>query len=533
MDKYCEELAFPTIWCGQARASPPDGKKALSNLDYVNSEIRRYDRRASRPDHVLYLYKKCQIEQLNKQATVMLRKSTQNNRITANQVVNQEFLDNAVNNDSAYRFMAAITGSPAYFEAQKKKVMAMVRQFGGFTFFITNSAAETHWPELLVILKKTVDKVDITGEAAMELTFEEKSRLISSDPVTCAQYFYHRLKELWKTWDAEDGPFGKYRISHKYCRIEWQHRGSPHAHQFIDLKDAPKFDHEDPESYNRVCEFIDSTVTTDTDDPEVASIIFVQRHRCTHTCKKGQKGKETCRFNAPFLPLPQTMILEPVPDTMPLTQEKKDKIRDINTKLHEILESEAAAALSFDGLLEQLGCSFDDYLLAARSKLKTRKVFVKRLPKNARINPYNKKILIAMRSNMDIQFILDIYSCISYVVDYVNKAHKGTSRLIRQCLKDHERGNHSIKTKLNALAKVLYNSSETSAQEAAWVRLRQPMCISSDLVEFIHSGPKSVSHNKNTYKYTKITFYLSYYFLATTTNAQDECGIENVIGNGS
>ena len=512
MDPYCEELAFPTIWCGQPRALPPPGTKALSNLDYVNSEIRRYDRRASRPDHVLYLYKKGQIEQLTKQATVMLRKSTQNNRITANQVVNQQFLDNAVNNDSAYRFMAAITGSPPYFEAQKKKVMAMVRQFGGFTFFVTNSAAETHWPELLVILKKTVDKVDISGEAAIDLTFEEKSRLISSDPVTCAQYYYHRMKALWKTWDAEDGPFGKYRIAHKYCRIEWQHRGSPHAHQFIDLKDVPKFNPDDPDSYDRVCKFIDEIVTTDTDDPEVADIIYCQNHRCTHTCRKGKRGKETCRFNAPFVPLPQTMILEPIPDTMVLTQAKKDQLRQINKNLHDILESEAAKTLSFDGLLEKLGCTFGDYILAARSKLKSRKVFVKRLPKNARTNPYNKKILIAMRSNMDIQFILDVYSCISYVVDYVNKADKGLSRLLRQCVKDHERGNHSIKSKLNALSKVLYNCSETSAQEAAWIRLRQPMCMSTEVVEFIHSGPKSVSNIKYTYEYKVLTNLLYLFF---------------------
>ncbi|XP_070499840.1 uncharacterized protein [Chironomus tepperi] len=491
MDKYCEELAFPTIWCGQQRALPPEGRKALSNIDYVNSEIRRYDRRACRPDHILYLYKKSQIEQLTQQATVILRKSTQNNNITASQVANKEFLDNAVNNDSAYRFMAAITGSPPYFEAQKKKVMAMVRQFGGFTFFITNSAAETHWPELLVILKKTVDKIDISGVEAMDLAFEEKSRLISSDPVTCAQYFYHRLKQLWKTWDAEDGPFGNYKITHKYCRIEWQHRGSPHAHQFIDLKGAPKFDPDDLDSHVRVCEFINTIVTTDTDDPEITDIIYVQKHRCTHTCKKGRRGKETCRFNAPFLPLPQTMILEPIPDTVTLTQTKKDLLRKINESLNVILESDEAKSLSFVDLLDKLECNFEDYILAARAKLKSRKVFVKRLPKNARINPYNKKILIAMRSNMDIQFILDVYSCISYVVDYVNKANKGLSRLLRQCIKDYERGNHSIKSKLNALSKVLYNSSETSAQEAAWIRLRQPMCMSSDVVEFIHSGPRS------------------------------------------
>jgi len=127
MDKYCEELAFPTIFCGQARPSPPDGKKALSYIDFIKSEIQRYDRRACRPDHILYVYKRCQIQQLSKQSIFILRKGAQNHKITASQVVNQQFIENAINNDSAYRFMVAITGSPAYFEAQKKKVMAMVR----------------------------------------------------------------------------------------------------------------------------------------------------------------------------------------------------------------------------------------------------------------------------------------------------------------------------------------------------------------------------------------------------------------------
>ncbi|KAG5679958.1 hypothetical protein PVAND_009493 [Polypedilum vanderplanki] len=303
--------------------------------------------------------------------------------------------------------------------------------------------------------------------------------------------YNYRLRENWKLWDAEDGPFLEYKIGGKTCRIEFQHRGSPHAHQFVLIKDAPKFDAEDPESYDRVIEFIDKMITTDTDDPEVADVIYCQRHRCTHTCRKGKKGKETCRFNAPFLPMPRTMILEPIPDSMQLSKEKQDRLKEINKKLHDILEADSASIQSFDELLQRLECNFDDYLLAARSKLKNRKVFIKREPKNSRINPYNKKILITMRSNMDIQFILDIYSCISYVVDYVNKSDKGLSRLLRKCVEEYKNGNASIKSKLSAMSKIMYNSSETSAQEASWIRSRLPMCMSTDVVEFISSGPKA------------------------------------------
>ncbi|KAG5675525.1 hypothetical protein PVAND_005421 [Polypedilum vanderplanki] len=150
---------------------------------------------------------------------------------------------------------------------------------------------------------------------------------------------------------------------------------------------------------------------------------------------------------------------------MQLSKEKQDRLKEINKKLHDILEADSASIQSFDELLQRLECNFDDYLLAARSKLKNRKVFIKREPKNSRINPYNKKILITMRSNMDIQFILDIYSCISYVVDYVNKSEQGLSRLLRKCVEEYKNGNASIKSKLSAMSKIMYNLPKRLPQE--------------------------------------------------------------------
>jgi len=67
--------------------------------------------------------------------------------------------------------------------------MAMIRQIGLPTFFITLSAAETRWPELIVLLKRNVDRVEINEEEALNLQFREKARLIRTDPVTCARYF--------------------------------------------------------------------------------------------------------------------------------------------------------------------------------------------------------------------------------------------------------------------------------------------------------------------------------------------------------
>lgn len=84
----------------------------------------------------------------------------------------------------------------------------MIRQFGVPTFFITLSGAETKWPELIMSLKKIIDNEQITFNEAENFPYLEKLRLIHADPFLCATYFDLRVKELIKTWDYSDGPFG-------------------------------------------------------------------------------------------------------------------------------------------------------------------------------------------------------------------------------------------------------------------------------------------------------------------------------------
>jgi hypothetical protein len=53
--------------------------------------------------------------------------------------------------------------------------------------------------------------------------------------------------------------------------------------------------------------------------------------------------------------------------------------------------------------------------------------------------------LSAWRANMDIQFVLDVYSCAIYIVSYIFKAQKGMSELLRTACEEAKRGNSSIK----------------------------------------------------------------------------------------
>lgn len=64
--------------------------------------------------------------------------------------------------DDGFRMLKNIRSSPAYWEDKKKNLLAMIRQLGVPTFFLTLSANETKWPELLVLLNKLAHNKNIS-----------------------------------------------------------------------------------------------------------------------------------------------------------------------------------------------------------------------------------------------------------------------------------------------------------------------------------------------------------------------------------
>lgn len=107
----------------------------------------------------------------------------------------------------------------------------MIRQYGEPTVFFTISANEIGWPKLLQLLHNLKNNAEISVEEAADLHFIEKSTLINENSVTCAIYFNKLVEILLKILQSKrHSPLKKYRILHYFKRIEFQRRGSPHAH---------------------------------------------------------------------------------------------------------------------------------------------------------------------------------------------------------------------------------------------------------------------------------------------------------------
>jgi len=110
-----------------------------------------------------------------------------NDKLTA-ESVKRDRIKELLQHDDGYAVFKSLRSSPCYWKEQTKKLLAMIRQQGKPTFFITFSAAETKWKELIVMLKKILKNEDVSEEDICSMEFNEIAELIRNDPVTCMRF---------------------------------------------------------------------------------------------------------------------------------------------------------------------------------------------------------------------------------------------------------------------------------------------------------------------------------------------------------
>lgn len=238
---------------------------------------------------------KLRILKVAKQIYFCLRKTKLKKPATAVDMLKEENLRNLELHDSGYKVLAVDRGAAAFWEEKKREVFAMIRQLGPPTIFLTMSAAETKWNELIVILKKVIDKVEISLDDASEMEYTEKARLVKNDPVTCARYFDYRMRQFFNLLKDKNSIFREHTLIDFYVRTEFQKRGSPHCHCLLWLENSPTYSSDNPEGNLEVIKFVDRFLSC-AKHPELEKLglISLQTHKHTFTCKT---GKKRCRFD--------------------------------------------------------------------------------------------------------------------------------------------------------------------------------------------------------------------------------------------
>ena len=478
-DMYSEYLAFPTIYCGQARPDNLMRKVPVHYSTICKWELRNVDRRTAMCiPNIFYKLKRLQIKQIQDKVSLAVRKcKTKGKKMTVSEVLSAGFVDTLVKQDDGFRVLRTLRGSPPYWEQAKKDVFAMIRQLGMPSWFCSFSAAETKWAPLLQCLSKLVHNKTLSEEEVISLTWEEKCVLIKSDPVTCARYFDHRFQSfLMNVLKDESNPVGE--ILDYFYRVEFQQRGSPHVHMLVWVKDAPVYN---GSNQGEVANFIDKHVTCKKDD-EMPTLVNYQTHRHARTCRK--KGKAICRFNFPLPPMPYTVILDPLQD-----EEEKSKGQENFKKVAKLLsELKSENVTEFDQFLGKLEMSLEVYLQSIQSTLSVSKVFLKRSLEETRINSYNRTSLKCWEANMDIQYILDPYACVSYIVSYISKGQRGLSNLLYEACKEAKQKDSDIRQQVRRIGNQFLSHVEVGAQEAAYLVLQMPLRKSTRDVVFIETN---------------------------------------------
>jgi len=204
-----------------------------------------------------------------------------------------------------------------------------------------------------------------------------KKKLIQKDPVTCSRYFDHRVQEFINiVLKSEHKPLGK--LTDYFYRVEFQQRGSPHIHMLVWIENAPKFG---VNSNEEISLYVNQFFHCCSKNDALGSLNELQFHKHSRTCRK--RDDKLCRFGYPLPPLPETMVLDPL-------EEDKDKYYKFYQNLQKkINDHKDGYDITYEEFLKTaVQMPEAEYINCIRSSLAASKVFLKRSPKDIRVNLY-------------------------------------------------------------------------------------------------------------------------------------------------
>ena len=477
-DTNFEEMSNPDKFCLGNGGFSTERPRKITYRKYFNQRLLDVDGRFARDmDYLFVAQYIVEAKQIMDDANNYIwRQKPGRQPLTAGQVRSQTCMNEYMQKDKAYRFMKNVRGSPPYYQRTFYDLLAMIRQLGTPTWFLTLSAADMKWPDVIQTIAKQYGTI-YTNEEVESLSFDEKSNWLRRNPVTAARHFQFRLNTFFIDFlKSTAKPLGEI-VDFAIC-IEFQARGSPHAHTVIWVKDAPKFGiNEDKE----VTDFIDKYVTCckPKDGKLRELVLLLQEHKHSTYCKKGK----TCRFHFPQPPSPTTLIAKPDTDTDNLKEAQKTlgKVRKI------LIDNNTDTSL--DDLLANAGVEFGDYMEALQTSTRGNTIVLKRDPSECKINNYNRAVMLAWQANMDIQYVLNAYACVMYVASYIMKTERSMGELLKRVACE-SRSDELIK-QLRKVGSAFLTHREVSAQEAAYRILSIPMKQLSRSVVFVDTNPKN------------------------------------------
>ena len=243
-DEHFESLSNPDKF--------PDGKNALSTKRKFPLDVKRYfnqrildvdGRFAKSIDYLFSAQYAVENRQVKNEINhyVFRRMNTrefQGRKINTGFLKNSSNMKHLVKSDYAFKALKNVRGSPAYYQTMFYDVCAMVRQLGIPTWFMTLSSADILWPDMIQTIARQYGH-NFSDLDVKNMSSSERFKWLRTNPVTAARHFQYRLDIFFSNvLKSTADPIG--HVIDYASRIEFQARGSPHAHMLIWIKKCTK-----------------------------------------------------------------------------------------------------------------------------------------------------------------------------------------------------------------------------------------------------------------------------------------------------
>ncbi|XP_074549060.1 uncharacterized protein LOC141807175 [Halichoeres trimaculatus] len=481
-----EAMAFPIQFPTGENTLDDDRPVKLSPSRYFNARLFGADTRFAEDQSYLFFAQFVTETHIARGSmSIQMRKGkarTKDGRVVKNSMLqNKEELDILIQGQEATRFMQPLRGTPAYWNKSLKDVHAMLRQIGKPTFFLTFSAAEMRWPEVIEVIK--AQQGQTLGDISA-LDWKAKCDVLRSNPVTVMRMFEKRVDSLMADLILSPArPIGE--VEDYFYRVEFQARGSPHIHMLVWVRNAPVYG-EDTDWV--VCQFIDKYITCQMPDPETDPELYnivseVQVHSRNHSASC-RKGNVTCRFGFPKLPMDTTWITDPHDESLendgkegqdPEEQRKawregiQRQQKEAKAKLQglrSVLMDPKAEFESLSDLLRHCNLDREAYMKYAKNLTSSSVILLKRHPNSCWVNAYNPDLLRAWNANMDIQYVLDDQVCAMYMMSYITKPEHEMSEFLKSVIDTTRDSAINQREEMSTIMQAYSKHRQVSAQEA-------------------------------------------------------------------
>lgn len=476
-DEHCEELAFPVLFPKGKFGYTVHREIKLSPVKYFNSRLLHHSGRfATNPEYLFFAQFIIEQKKISDSINIALKK-VHGQLLTACQIrSNIENLQNLICQDQAYLFLRHIPGTPPYWQKFMYDILAMVKQLGIPTWFMTLSCADLRWPELFQIITRTQGK-NITDEEVNALSYNERCSLLNLNPVVVAKHFQYRVETFFtEVLLSSANPLGK--IVYYALRIEFQMRGSPHLHALVWTSDCPKLTSNSKEDYiNFVDQHVQAFLPSREDDAELYELVSTfQKHSHSKTCRKYKNVR--CRFNFGQFFTNRTIVAQPLSNDLNDTQktnviERRQKILTlVKGKIDDVLNPSKPnynSGLTEKDIFTSVGITEEQYYWALSISPNTDyELHLKRPIDSCFINNYFIAGTKGFRANVDLQPIFNHYKCITYVCSYFTKDETECSQAIVNAAKEAMKDNLNIRERLKKIGAAFLSTREVSSQECVY-----------------------------------------------------------------